>query len=239
MLFRITLNFTDLMFRNRNTSGEQTASLEIFLAVRQLKSGRKSAATPQLSERTCCIHNPSKWLRRREDSNTAEMCATSPLYQYLTDYWSENKRDDVKCQFQNKCGFIKNKYSPSSLSQIAAVRLCVCVCVCVSVSRWAQCVCPERSALSSLAPLVSLKSITERNEHSPNIWLSMFSSSFLSLLFSQESKFTLLWLCEGVNKYFITAKYVQTSLFVFMAHLKNKGWLWILSYQRQNKLGQV
>lgn len=64
----------------------------------------------------------------------------------------------------------------------------VYVCVHVCVSRWAQCVCPERSALSSLAPLVPLKSTTERNEHSPNIWLSTFSSSspsfFLPFFFS-------------------------------------------------------
>lgn len=67
----------------------------------------------------------------------------------------------------------------------------VYVCVHVCVSRWAQCVCPERSALSSLAPLVPLKSTTERNEHSPNIWLSMFSSSspsfFLPFFFLREA----------------------------------------------------
>ena len=81
----------------------------------------------------------------------------------------------------------------------------VYVCVHVCVSRWAQCVCPERSALSSLAPLVPLKSTTERNEHSPNIWLSTFPFSspsfflsfFLFFFLSQGSKFTFLWLPWG------------------------------------------
>lgn len=71
-----------------------------------------------------------------EDLDTWDKCnfcgaqATSTLYQYLTAYWLENKRGVVKCQSQNKCGFIKNKYSPSSFCQIAAVRQCVCMCVC-------------------------------------------------------------------------------------------------------------
>lgn len=95
--------------------------------------------------------------------------------------------------------------TPLLLSQIVAVRRDEEMCV----SRWAQYVCPERSTLSPLVSLAPLKSTTERNEHSPNIWLT--PTFILSCLFSSGKQRSLLCLCSEVSKYY-HCKFVQICL---------------------------
>ena len=82
--------------------------------------------------------------------------------------WEQRSLKDVK----RRVAVLKINISPL-VQQIAAD----CVCVCVMLST----VCLSWKV--SLALLVPLKSTTERNEHSSNIWLSTFSSSSSSFLF--------------------------------------------------------